>query len=201
MVHNVETYQALGVERIVFTCSGCYETFKKEMLKVLGKPLPFETLHLVELVAEYVETGRVTFEAMPGGVVITYHDPCTLGRGLGIYESPRKIIDAIDGIVAHLEEIPIDIEVVINVAGNGNRCPVGIQNVAQPLRVGKIRSHEIPPVIRQSQLIIQRNVFNSLAQQRRVRRQTADSDSIRRVVNVGVLHRSAGQFIQFSQTT
>ncbi|MFH1633065.1 MAG: FAD-binding and (Fe-S)-binding domain-containing protein [Chloroflexota bacterium] len=102
--HNIETYQALGVERLVFTCPGCYETFKKEMPQVLGEPLPFETLHIAELIAEELDAGRAAFEPMTGGVAITYHDPCTLGRGLGVYAAPRKIIEAIQG--TRLAEMP-----------------------------------------------------------------------------------------------
>jgi heterodisulfide reductase subunit D len=28
----------------------------------------------------------------------TYHDPCTLGRGLRIFKSPRRILSAMDGL-------------------------------------------------------------------------------------------------------
>ena len=104
MEKNIENYQDLGVERIVFACSGCYETFRKEIPKVIGRPLPFETRHLVEVVAEEIDLARVSFDPMPGGIVISYHDPCTLGRGLGVYEAPRKIIEAIPGV--RLAEMP-----------------------------------------------------------------------------------------------
>jgi heterodisulfide reductase subunit C len=59
MRHNLEAYKALGVERLVFACPGCYETFQREVPEVLGEALPFATQHLIEAVAEEVQAGRV----------------------------------------------------------------------------------------------------------------------------------------------
>jgi Fe-S oxidoreductase/FAD/FMN-containing dehydrogenase len=103
MQHNIETYKALGVEEIVFVCPGCYETFKRETPEVLEEALPFTTAHIVELVADEIISGRVEMGGY-AGATLTYHDPCTLGRQLGVYDAPREILSSIPGI--HFIELP-----------------------------------------------------------------------------------------------
>jgi heterodisulfide reductase subunit D len=98
MRHNLETYKNLGVERMIFLCPGCQMTFTNELPEVLGKPIPFETLNLVELIAKEIENERIQLAGMPAGTILTYHDPCTLGRQLGIYEAPRTIINSFPGV-------------------------------------------------------------------------------------------------------
>ncbi len=104
MRHNIETYQELGVERMVFLCPGCQMTFTNELPEVLGHSLPFETLNILELVSKELKSGRIELDAMPAGTSLTYHDPCTLGRQLKIYDAPREIIRALPG--ARFLEMP-----------------------------------------------------------------------------------------------
>ena len=89
---NAETIQATGASKVVFTCAECYHAFKSEYSTRLG-PLPFEVMHLTELLAQKIEAGELELEPRAGKV--TYHDPCRMGRHLKVHEPPRTVLDSV----------------------------------------------------------------------------------------------------------
>ena len=99
---NVEMIEATGAKKVVFTCAECYNAFKNDYPDHVGT-LPFETLHLTELLAGEIETGELTFESLPGQV--TYHDPCRMGRFLKVHEPPRAVLAAVPDLeLAEMED-------------------------------------------------------------------------------------------------
>ncbi|MDY6793787.1 MAG: (Fe-S)-binding protein [Actinomycetota bacterium] len=89
---NVELFNSYNVNRIVTISPHCYNTFKKEY-----HGLNYPILHYTELVAELLEDGKLELDKELNNVV-TYHDPCFLGKQNDIYDEPRYILTRIPGI-------------------------------------------------------------------------------------------------------
>lgn len=86
-----------GAKRVVVSCADCYRSLKVDYPALMGK-LPFEVLHISEVLAALLRENKVRFKKRIVGKV-TYHDPCRLGRlGGGIYEPPRDVLKAIPGL-------------------------------------------------------------------------------------------------------
>ena len=50
-------------------------------------------LHHSEYIARLIASGKIGVKAAE--TLFTYHDPCELGRGCGIYEAPREVIASV----------------------------------------------------------------------------------------------------------
>lgn len=92
---NMELFEKVAPSLIVTSCAGCYKTIKQDYPR-LGKVKP-KIVHITQLVLELIESGRLRLDRKVEGVV-TFHDPCHLGRHSLLYDEPRKMLEAIPGL-------------------------------------------------------------------------------------------------------
>jgi len=85
-----------GVSRIVTACPECYRTFKLEYPEI-SKTFDFEVIHSSEFLAELINEKKINFPEKFDKIV-SYQDPCRLGRHMGVYEPPRQVMTSIPGI-------------------------------------------------------------------------------------------------------
>lgn len=91
---NLEAIAQTGAKTVIFSCAEGYRTFKVDYAE-LNKGLPFKVMHLTEfLLSQPFLSGKLKKLSE----VVSYQDPCRLGRHLEIYDPPRTLMKMIPGL-------------------------------------------------------------------------------------------------------
>ncbi|WP_329400259.1 (Fe-S)-binding protein [Streptomyces melanogenes] len=89
-----ETKKPKASKKIVATCPHCFNTIANEYPQLGGE---YEVIHHTQLLQHLIDEGKL-IPVTPVEGLITYHDPCYLGRHNKVYTPPREIMSAVPGL-------------------------------------------------------------------------------------------------------
>lgn len=97
LVRNiVQETRRLGAKILLSTeCGHGFKILRQDAERWLGEPLGFQVMGVIELAYQYWREGRLALGADAIEGPVTYHDPCNVGRKMGIFDEPRELIAAV----------------------------------------------------------------------------------------------------------
>jgi Fe-S oxidoreductase len=96
MDDNIRRIRETGAQLLVTSCPICLRIFLEEY------HLDIKIQHHSQFLLELVRKGRIPLQTYFRKVA--YHDPCELGRGAGIYETPRDLLEKVADLVEVRQE-------------------------------------------------------------------------------------------------
>ncbi|RCX26588.1 (Fe-S)-binding protein [Thioalbus denitrificans] len=88
----VSAAEKLGVQTVISPeCGHAFTAIRWEGANLIGRPLPFRVIHILELLEQLKEEGRLKLEGQTD-IRLTFHDPCQIVRRGGVVEQPRQLL-------------------------------------------------------------------------------------------------------------
>ncbi|MGA3404509.1 MAG: heterodisulfide reductase-related iron-sulfur binding cluster [Candidatus Bathyarchaeia archaeon] len=129
----IERFKKYNVKTVLTQCPHCFNTFRNEYPEFGAS---FQVIHHTRFIGDLIESGKLRLNK-GAEQVITFHDPCYLGRYNSIYDEPRSILSSLG---------PVKIREMPRHGENSFCCGAGGANswykVDQKKRINQIRFEE-----------------------------------------------------------
>ncbi|MBT3656685.1 MAG: (Fe-S)-binding protein, partial [Euryarchaeota archaeon] len=88
--YNQKKIEASGIDTLVSSCAECFRTFARDY--------ELEGIKVMHTTEYLIENGFDMEMKVEDELTVTYHDPCRLGRQMGIYDEPRELVAGVEGV-------------------------------------------------------------------------------------------------------
>lgn len=135
-----DAMRTLGARTLVLgECGHGFNANRWRAADWLSEHPPAHVVSILEVVAEYVKTGRLRLDPSRNSLRTTLHDPCNLVRLGGVIEEPRRLLSA---SVAEWVEMTPNREQNFCCGGGGGQLAMG-QYARRRLAAGRIKAEQI----------------------------------------------------------
>jgi len=130
-----------GYSLVVTPCPACFRMFS-QFYPSLGAKTP-ETMHVSQFLYKLMQENKIkSSELKPVKLKVMYHDPCELGRHMGVYEEPRRVLAGIPGLSLYEQRFVREKSAC---CGGGSLLPVYTSSLSVMVAVRKLLEEDRIP--------------------------------------------------------